>query len=100
MTKVVKRQTLSYSTKDMKIVFGKLSSEASVLGAGSIASEKHFEIPALKPLRFMIESHPGPPRFASRRSTGSIWCSLSVLPIARLRISSELRPSCRFLGEL
>jgi hypothetical protein len=35
--------------------FGKLSSEASVLGAGSIAVEKHFEIPALKP-RFMIES--------------------------------------------
>jgi len=54
--KVVKRQALSYSTKDISIVFGALSSEASVLGAGSIALEKHFEIPALKPPRFMIES--------------------------------------------
>jgi len=39
----------------MRILFGKLS-EASVLGAGSIALEKHFEIPTLKPPRFMIES--------------------------------------------
>jgi glucokinase len=62
VTKVVKRQALSYSTKDMKIVFGKLSSEASVLGAGSIALEKHFEIPALKPPRFMIESLSTPSR--------------------------------------
>src|SRR5213080_1699210 len=53
--KVVKRQALSYSTKNMRILFGKLS-EASVLGAGSIALEKHFEIPTLKPPRFMIES--------------------------------------------
>src|SRR5213080_53091 len=53
--KVVKRQALSYSTKNMPILFGKLS-EASVLGAGSIALEKHFEIPTLKPPRFMIES--------------------------------------------
>jgi N-acetylglucosamine repressor len=54
--KVVKRQALSYSTKDISIVFGALSAEASVLGAGSIALEKHFEIPALKLPRFMIES--------------------------------------------
>ncbi|HLB87925.1 MAG TPA: hypothetical protein VJK29_09760, partial [Terriglobales bacterium] len=33
----------------------------SVLGAGSIALEKHFEIPALKPPRFLIESISGPP---------------------------------------
>jgi hypothetical protein len=52
----VKRQALSYSTKDISIVFGALSAEASVLGAGSIALEKHFEIPALKLPRFMIES--------------------------------------------
>jgi predicted NBD/HSP70 family sugar kinase len=62
VTKVVKRQALSYSTKDMKIVFGKLGSEASVRGAGSIALEKHFEIPALKPPRFMIESLSKPSR--------------------------------------
>lgn len=62
--KVVKRQALSYSTRDMKIVFAKLSSEASVLGAGSITLEKHFEIPALKPPRFMIESVSKLPRRA------------------------------------
>src|SRR5437016_14112528 len=56
ITKVVKRQALSYSTKNMSIVFGALGSEASVLGAGSMAMEKHFEIPTLKPQRFMIES--------------------------------------------
>src|SRR5437867_9343881 len=53
--KVVKRQALSYSTKNMRILFGKLS-QASVLRAGSIALEKHFENPTLKPPRFMIES--------------------------------------------
>jgi len=56
VTKVVKRQALRYSTRDMRILFGTLSSEASVLGAGSVALEKHFEIPTLKPPRFMIES--------------------------------------------
>jgi len=66
VTKVVKRQALSYSTKDMQIVFGKLSGEASVLGAGSIALEKHFEIPTLKPPRFMIESLPKPSRRGSQ----------------------------------
>ncbi len=56
VTKVVKRQALKYSTREMRILFGALSSEASVQGAGSIALEKHFEIPTLKPPRFMIES--------------------------------------------
>src|SRR4029077_13511723 len=59
--KVVKRQALSYSTKNVNIRFGSLGAEASVLGAGSIALEKHFEIPALKPPRFLIEPISGPP---------------------------------------
>src|SRR6266404_7876211 len=59
--KVVKRQALSYSNENVSISFGSLGSEASVLGAGSIALEKHFEIPALKPPRFLIESISGPP---------------------------------------
>jgi N-acetylglucosamine repressor len=74
VTKVVKRQALRYSTKDMSIVFGKLSSEASVLGAGSIALENHFEIPTLKPPRFMIESLSrlsGPGSQAARAPEGS-----------------------------
>ena len=59
--KVVKRQALTYSTERLSIRFGNLGDEASVLGAGSIALEKHFEIPALKPPRFLIESISGPP---------------------------------------
>ena len=59
--KVVKRQALTYSTENLSIRFGNLGDEASVLGAGSIALEKHFEIPALKPPRFLIESISGPP---------------------------------------
>ncbi|MDE3179013.1 MAG: hypothetical protein KGM47_05065, partial [Acidobacteriota bacterium] len=36
--------------------FGELGNEAIVLGVGAIALERHFEIPVLKPPRFMIES--------------------------------------------
>jgi predicted NBD/HSP70 family sugar kinase len=64
--KVVKRQALSYSTENVNIRFGNLGAEASVLGAGSIALEKYFEIPALKPPRFLIESISGPPHRGSR----------------------------------
>lgn len=67
--KVVKRQALSYSTQNVNIRFGNLGTEASVLGAGSIALEKHFEIPALKPPRFLIESVSEPPHHSSRNDT-------------------------------
>jgi N-acetylglucosamine repressor len=58
ITKVIKRQALVYSTDRLQVRFGELGDEASVLGIGSILLEKHFEIPALKPPRFMIESLP------------------------------------------
>jgi N-acetylglucosamine repressor len=67
--KVVKRQALSYSTRNVIIRFGSLGAEASVLGAVSIALEKHFEIPALKPPRFLIESISGPPHRGLRHET-------------------------------
>jgi len=73
--KVVKRQALSYSTKNVNIRFGSLGAEASVLGAGSIALEKHFEIPALKPPRFLIESVSGPPHRGLRHETPAIAVS-------------------------
>lgn len=78
--KVVKRQALSYSTKNMSILFGTLSSEASILGAASIALEKHFEIPALKPPRFMIESLSKPSRrgLQNESPTRKISVSLAV----------------------
>lgn len=52
----VRRQALRHATKDLAIRFGTLGSEAAVLGVAVLALEKHFEIPLLKPPRFMIES--------------------------------------------
>ena len=75
MIKVVKRQALRYSTENVSIRFGNLGDEASVLGAGSIALEKHFEIPALKPPRFLIESLSGPPYRGPRPETPSVEVS-------------------------
>jgi glucokinase len=75
VTKVVNRQGLRYSTKNMSILFGSLGAEASVLGAASIALEKHFEIPALKPPRFMIESLGKPSRRGSLNDASALKIS-------------------------
>jgi N-acetylglucosamine repressor len=56
LRRVVSRQALRHATQDLAIRFGSLGNEAVVLGVGSIVLEKHFEIPALKLPRFMIES--------------------------------------------
>lgn len=56
LRRVVNRQALRHATRNLAIRFGKLGHEAVVLGVGSIVLEKHFEIPALKLPRFMIES--------------------------------------------
>jgi predicted NBD/HSP70 family sugar kinase len=60
LIKVVKRQALRHSTRDLEICFARLGHEASVLGAASIVLERHFEIPILKPPRFMTEKVPMP----------------------------------------
>jgi N-acetylglucosamine repressor len=52
--RVVQRQALRRATRHLAIRFGNLGNEAVVLGAASIVLEKYFEIPALKPPRFMI----------------------------------------------
>jgi hypothetical protein len=84
--KVVKRQALTYSTEKLSIRFGNLGDEASVLGAGSIALEKHFEIPALKPPRFLIESISGPPH---RRPSPEMSSTRIADAIAVRRLASE-----------
>src|SRR5438132_5607870 len=86
VTKVVKRQALSYSTKNVNIRFGTLGAEASVLGAGSITLEKYFEIPALKPPRFLIESISGPPHRGSRQQALAMAVSdlMPGSPVSRL----------------
>jgi N-acetylglucosamine repressor len=62
LTRAIKRKALSHSAKDLIVRFGKLGKEASLLGAGRVVLENHFEIPALKPPRFMIESVKAPRR--------------------------------------
>ncbi len=56
IVKTIQRQALGHSAKNLVVRFGALGPEASVLGAGRIVLENHFEIPMLKPPRFMIES--------------------------------------------
>ncbi|HEV2419337.1 MAG TPA: ROK family protein [Terriglobia bacterium] len=59
MMKVIKRQALREATRNLTIRFGELGTEAIILGLGVIVLDRHFEIPALKPPRFMIEPLPG-----------------------------------------
>jgi predicted NBD/HSP70 family sugar kinase len=73
ITKVIKRQSLRYSTKHLIVCFGKLGIESSLLGLGSLALEKHFEVPMLKPPRFMVETVSAPSRGAlSRTLSGEV----------------------------
>jgi predicted NBD/HSP70 family sugar kinase len=53
-------QALSYSSEDLVVRFGKLCFKVGLLGAGLLVTEKIFEVPLLKPPRFMIDSaaHP------------------------------------------
>jgi predicted NBD/HSP70 family sugar kinase len=56
LTRVIQRKALNHSAKGLIVRFGSLGNEASVLGAGRVAVENYFEIPALKLPRFMIET--------------------------------------------
>ncbi len=60
ITRVVKRQALGHSTEDLLLCFGKLGREAGVLGAGLLVLERLFEVPLLKPPKFMVEGLPAP----------------------------------------
>jgi len=62
LTRVIQRKALSHSAKGLVVRFGKLGRGASLLGAGRLVLENHFEIPALKPPRFMIETVKAPRR--------------------------------------
>jgi hypothetical protein len=55
VARVVKRQALGSSTADLKFVYGTLGNDADLLGAALTVLERIFEIPALKPPRFMFE---------------------------------------------
>lgn len=55
VARVVKKQALGNSTANLKFLYGTLGSDAGLLGAGLNVLERIFEIPALKPPRFMVE---------------------------------------------
>jgi predicted NBD/HSP70 family sugar kinase len=58
IAKIVRIQALKQSTEKLDIRFGTLDTEAAVIGMCLIILEKHFEIPALRPPWFLIESLP------------------------------------------
>ena len=55
---VVKRQALTYNADNAAFRFAQFGREAALLGVALILLERHFEIPMLKPPRFMIEPVP------------------------------------------
>lgn len=55
IARAVRKQALGNATKDLKFSYGQLGSAASLLGASLTVIERMYEIPALKPPRFMVE---------------------------------------------
>jgi predicted NBD/HSP70 family sugar kinase len=55
IARIVKRQALGNSTANLKFLFGTLGSDAGLVGAALTVLEKIFEIPALRPPKFMVE---------------------------------------------
>ncbi len=72
----VRRQALTYSTSGVTFRFAALGPEAGVLGVALLILEQHFEIPALKPPRFMIE--PVLPPSAPEKSGESVEPVLDI----------------------
>jgi predicted NBD/HSP70 family sugar kinase len=60
--RIVQMQALSYATSDLAFRFGRLGSSVGVLGAGLLITEALFEIPVLKPPRFLLDRDVPPPR--------------------------------------
>ncbi len=54
--RTVKGHALTSSSARLAIRMGELGAEAGLLGIGLAVLEKHFEIPALRPPSFMVES--------------------------------------------
>jgi predicted NBD/HSP70 family sugar kinase len=55
IVRIVRRQALAYSTEALQFRFAALGSEASLLGAGLTLLDRLFEVPALRPPRFMLD---------------------------------------------
>jgi len=51
----VRKQALGHATAELKFAYGTLGSDAGILGAALNVLESIFEIPVLKPPRYMVE---------------------------------------------
>jgi len=69
--RIVRRQALQRSSEDLEFRFSRLGSEAGVLGVAILLLERFFEIPVLKPPRFMIEPPAGKYSPASRKAVSA-----------------------------
>ena len=56
ITRTVRGHALTSSSARLAIRIGELGTEAGLLGIGLAVLEKHFEIPALRPPSYMMES--------------------------------------------
>ena len=52
---VLRQQALSSAVEGLSLTFGTVANEPGLLGIGLMVLDKHFEIPELRPPRFMIE---------------------------------------------
>lgn len=55
---VVRQQALSNAVAKLSVTFGQVDAEPGLLGIGLMVFDKHFEIPELRPPRFMIDPIP------------------------------------------
>lgn len=55
IVRIVRKQALTYSVKELAIRFARMGGEAGLLGIGLLILDRHFEIPMLKPPKFLIE---------------------------------------------
>jgi glucokinase len=56
ISRIVRKQALPHATESLQFRFGTLGPQAGVLGAGLLVQEKLFEIPALKPPKFLVSA--------------------------------------------
>jgi len=56
IARIVRRQVLPLASEALEFRFARLGDEAGILGAGLLILEKLFEIPAIRPPRFMVKS--------------------------------------------
>jgi predicted NBD/HSP70 family sugar kinase len=68
IVRTVKLQALAHSCENLTLNFAKLGNDAGVLGAGLLVIESIFEIPVVRPPRFLIDSASASGPWSSRKA--------------------------------